>query len=272
MKFRSKYYDSDSTPEEVFLYEDFEINPSKPKDILEYNQYIFEALKTGNEIPIKVNFRFLNQEKINEAFIKKLALAENKKAFIEDEIIKIDGTINKFRNNKNQFNLLKDKLFIDAYINSYLDNQNIDLSSQVYDPIDLISLLKGHGIAEYKKFLHAQRDAFLDSKKAEKKMQIFGVEHQLLALHFLGIIDEIQKIENDTIASVFLGNLLNRNSQTMREWLGKLATLTKSSDKVIAANIEGNFDIVSNAFQKVGMDKIVRTIEIGKKKIFNPKK
>jgi hypothetical protein len=86
-----------------------------------------------------------------------------------------------------------------------------------------------------------------DKRKAGKKSEETPTKQQILLLHYLGIIDNID-LDNKR-KSLLLSKLLNRNNQNVRDYLTYVDTKIDYSD----IKTKNNLEAVRKIFEEVGL-------------------
>ena len=112
-------------------------------------------------------------------------------------------------------------------MNSLYDLKNIRLKGEIIDLID-------NAITESK-------------RKGVKKSEETSTKQQILILHYLGIIPDINLV--DTKKAVLFSKLLNRNEQNIRDYLGHVNMKVEVSE----IKTKGNLDAVRSIFEELGM-------------------
>jgi len=262
----SPYHDFSGTPIQTRLtneFQKFKINPKKDQ-YTGYNNKLVEQyrLHYGNIFHRPI----LSVKPLIEEYYENLQFSSNKENFIKDKIDSLDNEISQRRKlSKDWPNDKRISHFLQGYEGNFYNDKEPDLDSCIYEFNELISLLEGNSMAEFKKFLVSESK---NKSYLSKKVNELTARQQLMILRYLGATDKIMELRNTTKAANFFNLIICKSPQNIRVDLMEIETWTTASASTKQREVtKHNLEVVRKVFEQLGIMSLVAEVEADIKKL-----
>ncbi len=197
---------------------DFMIWPKTEPEIAILNRLIYSDYNS-----LSVGRKQKKDQFCKETFAKEISSIENKEAFVEYEIKRIDDYVF-IRKQPSKYGVHEEdtnnRFFIAGFENYLLRKQEFDWGEQVYEAPHLLQMIKGIELAKYREFVTNYNKA--DKKKPEIKLT---GEQKFLLLHYLNFGNEVKANTNRSILfELFIDELKSNSIRPMFSDIRKYET------------------------------------------------
>jgi hypothetical protein len=253
----SPYNDFAGTPiqdEIIQEFQDFIIQPSN-NQIRDYNLQLIKEYRQHYKRGMSIELLDMDALKKD---LEELESSKNKESQVQDYIRLIDAKITRQEQlQQSRQGDLRSFYFLNGYREKLSSDAEPDLDSKIYEIHDLIHLMNGHAFAELRIFLNGQSNRKLQYKESKN---VWSIKEQLIALHYLGVLEKFDKIDNSTKKAQFLGLLLNKDVQNIRKEFSSINNLLPKSKKE-RPQAKKNLESLRTEFNNLGLTNIVKAID-----------
>lgn len=240
---------------------DFRINTTDKQEIKVINQYLLDFPLFSKRGDFRSGSRFDLSTMITELDAR-LEDVKNKTALLELELKKMDDYIlQKNKPSADQFSALNE-WFTYGYQNYLLDQKEADISRSIfYDFQHLIAELDGIVIAKYQHYLKTRLEEAKNDKP--RKIEPLSLEQQYLALDYLGVLDKLQKVKDDsnTLKGQFISLLIGKDSSNCRQLFSYLPQLKNGKTTQEKRKIKKNLTRVRDLFEEMGLKSLSKKVQ-----------
>jgi hypothetical protein len=226
-------------------------------EIEKYNKKIISLYKSHTE-GLNISYNNFEVDDLIKDFEKTIEPVENKIEFLNNRISSLDNSVHeheiKSQNDQRSF------FFLRGYYEQAHNNKEPDLSTNIYDCQELISLLQGSSMAKFKRFLiqEQSKKAYKAFSKGEPKP--LTIKQMLLVLHYLSILERIGEC-TAVDKGKFLGRIFGMSSDNIRAEFSSIAALTSFSPKEESRASKIDMKVILDAFTLLGISSIVEQIK-----------
>ena len=223
-----------------------------------FNDRLIEEYKSYCETHL-INTGIIEAKDLEIKFDQQIENYTNKIPFIKNQIRKVDVQIVKSemeipleKNNTLDF-------FLYAFNEYSFNNKEVDLSFY-YDFENLIAIINGKNLAQYKSYLEEELNKALEKSKYKSKMKDISVTKQYLMLDYLGVLKDITANNNATKTGEFLRLLFNKTEREVRDKV-KTFDLRTSKKKEEKLKVKKDLEAILPLFEMLKLKDHVERIK-----------